>query len=208
MKISIIDCGLQNLGSLVNAIEVVGYESVISDDPTQAFDTDVIILPGVGNFKECMSALVKFGWADFILEQTQIHQKPLLGICLGMQLLSDSSDEGSHGCSVNGLGLISGHIRHLRDLGCSLPIPHVGWNTAEIIKEDEILYGIPNQTDFYFVHSYAYTQVSAEHILAATEYDVSIPSIIKKGNIYATQFHPEKSGKAGLRLLKNFLGNC
>ena len=202
MKVAIVDYGMGNLGSVRRALAELGVDSVIAGHPEQLATADRLILPGVGSFSDGMAQLAQGGWSDEIRRQTLEVGKPLLGICLGMQLLASSSTEGGE---TPGLDLIPGEVNRLDALGCTLRIPHVGWNAITRAGDDELFSGIPDGTDFYFVHSFAFRPASSEHLLADTDYGIQVVAAIGANNVLGTQFHPEKSSKAGFRLLRNFL---
>lgn len=202
MKVALIDYGLGNLGSVRRAIAELGADPHLAAAPGELRSADRVILPGVGSFADGMKLLDAGGWIGAIREEAA-KGKPVLGICLGMQLLASRGTEGG---DTEGLDLIAGTVVGLQTLGCSLRIPHVGWN--EITVRDpscELLDDIPCGTDFYFVHSYAFTPQDPEHVRATTAYGPPIPAVVANGNVAGTQFHPEKSSKAGFRILRNFL---
>lgn len=209
MKVGVIDYGVGNLGSVMRALEEL---RVIPELVTRALDMhamDCFILPGVGNFSDCARLLNKGGWTEALRDEVHGDGKPLLGVCVGMQLLASSSMEGADASSPEGtlgLGFIPGRVEHLRTLGCGLRVPHVGWNSVSPISSQNGLFdGIPEGTDFYFVHSYAFvTQFSAD-VLATTDYGMPVTAAVRRGNVWGTQFHPEKSSRAGFRLLRNFI---
>jgi glutamine amidotransferase len=203
MRVAVIDYGLGNLGSVRRAIAELGAEPVLADKPEQLAAADRVILPGVGSFADGMALLGKRGWVDPLREL----QKPLLGICLGMQLLASRGTEGGE---TEGLDLIPGDVVGLETLGCELRIPHVGWNSVEVKDSNRILRGITGGTDFYFVHSYVLQPRQQADVVAKTSYGVPVTAVVGRGNVMGTQFHPEKSSKAGFRVLRNFLdaGAC
>jgi glutamine amidotransferase len=206
MIVSIVDYGMGNLASVQRALLELGATPVVIDDPEQLQQADRIILPGVGSFGDAMELLQGRGWVEAIRAQVLDQGKALLGICLGMQLLAQSGSEGE--CDTSGLGLIPGDVVHLSRLGCTLRVPHVGWNAitaSPLSPPSPLLAGIPDGTDFYFVHSYAFRTQEPSHLLASTDYDIPVAAVICSGSVFGTQFHPEKSSKAGFRLLKNFL---
>lgn len=202
MKLAIINYGMGNLGSVRRACTELGATVILANHPAALLEADRIVLPGVGGFSEAAACLQSAGWKEAIQLQVLEKGKPLLGICLGMQLLASSGEEGG---LAAGLGLIPGHVRRLDRLGCSLRIPHVGWNDIQLKTDNPLLAKIPNGTDFYFVHSYAFEPVEPDHIMASVYYGAEIAAAVSDRHIFGVQFHPEKSSKAGRRLLQNFL---
>jgi glutamine amidotransferase len=210
MKIGIIDYGIGNIASVIRAFSELEKNSEIVSNPLEAYKFDKLVLPGVGGFNESSSILKTSGWFTAIQDLVGGQDTPLLGICLGMQLLATFSTEGvnldddiSHN---QGLNLIPGSVKNLRDLRCNLRIPHIGWNEIKITnRNDEMFNSIPNGTDFYFVHSYAFTPQNNIAVAATTQYDINISAAIRNGHIWGTQFHPEKSSRAGFKLLDNFI---
>lgn len=197
--IAIIDYGAGNLLSVKNALDYIGEKNIITNDKTEIEKADSYILPGVGAFPYAMQKLVQSNLILTIKEQTK--KKPLFGICLGMQMLLDESDEIK---MTKGLSMISGRVDKITDMG--LKIPHMGWNKLIITKSDnEIMKGINTGDYVYFVHSFK-ANVLNENLIAYSEYGEKIPAFISKDNIYASQFHPEKSGEIGLMMLRNFGG--
>lgn len=203
MKAVVVDYGMGNLGSVRRALELLGADAVVASEPEQLQGADRVILPGVGSFSEGMERLRDGGWDAALAEATQLRQVPLLGICLGMQLLASHGDEGGRSA---GLGLIPGRVRLLSELGCELRVPHVGWNSVLLLGAPTLFALIPDATDFYFVHSFAMVPEDDADLFATCDYGVQVAAVIGRGRVYGTQFHPEKSSKAGLQLLKNFLG--
>lgn len=203
MKVAVIDYGLGNLGSVRRAIAELGSEPVLADKPEQLASADRVILPGVGSFADGMALLRERGWVGALRET----RKPVLGICLGMQLLASRGTEGG---DSEGLDLIPGEVVGLETLGCELRIPHVGWNSVAVDDPGRILRGITSGTDFYFVHSYVFRPREPADVVATTSYGVPVTAVVGRGNVMGTQFHPEKSSKAGFRVLRNFLdaGAC
>lgn len=197
--IAIIDYDAGNLKSVEKALVSLGQEVVVSRQPEVLKSADKVILPGVGSFGDAMANLKKFDLIDTIKEIAH-SGKPFLGICLGLQLLFERSDETP---GVEGLGLLKGTI--LRIPPCEgLKIPHMGWNSLTINPESKLFAGIDNNSYVYFVHSY-YLKAEDESIVAAsTDYSAHIHAAVECGNIYACQFHPEKSSDIGLHILKNF----
>lgn len=198
--IAIIDYDAGNIKSVEKALLSIGETPVLTRDPEVILQADHIILPGVGSFGDAMENLNKFGLIDVIHEA--INRKiPFLGICLGLQLLFESSEETP---GVAGLGILKGKIVRIPE-GPGLKIPHMGWNSLNVRKGTALFKGLEKEPYVYFVHSY-YLQAEDPKIVAATaEYGVTIHASVEKENVFACQFHPEKSSKTGLAILKNFL---
>ncbi len=195
--IAIIDYGAGNLFSVKNALDFIGEESIITSEKNEIISAHSIILPGVGAFPDAMKMLKKADLIDTIKEQAK--KKPLLGICLGMQVLFD---EGLEFEETKGLSLIEGSVDRIKT---DLKIPHMGYNQLEINKQSPLLKGLNEFDSVYFVHSFmAYTD--SENVLAYCDYNIKIPALVQKGNVYGAQFHPEKSGEVGLAILRNFGG--
>lgn len=202
METAIIDYGMGNLLSVQRAFEKCGSDAVIIDNPLELREAEYIVLPGVGAFPDAMENLKKNGWTEELERAVIEKETPLLGICLGMQLLADKSYEVRE---CQGLGYIPGEIvRFVPETG-NERIPHVGW--SDIIKKQEqpILDGIEDGTNFYFVHSYHFNAKRPENVVTVTPYCGEFVSVVIRDNIVGTQFHPEKSQKAGFKLIKNFL---
>lgn len=199
MKIGIIDYGVGNLASVHRALQELKAVPVLITHPDQISSVDKLILPGVGNFSDCAARLKTNDWFTALQHQT----KPLLGICVGMQLLASMSTEGSE---CDGLNLISGRVEHLSQLGCQLRLPHVGWNEVDLCQPADVLFnGIATGVDFYFVHSYAFVPTNKQHVIATTDYGVAVTAAVRQEHIWGTQFHPEKSSRAGFTVLNNFV---
>ena len=210
MKIGIIKYGLGNIGSVFQAVKNIGSNPQIVDNPSDLKKVDKLIFPGVGNFKRSKAILDSDGWTEEILNSSLNLNKPILGICLGMQLLADLGCEGlssEDDKKAIGLGLIKGEVVSLKKLGCKEKIPHMGWNTVTWQGNPKLLKGIVNKMDFYFVHSFAFVPKSNSDLIATADYSIPITSIINRNNIWGTQFHPEKSSKAGMQIIKNFIDN-
>lgn len=203
MNVAIIDYGAGNLASAGRAIESLGHRASVVADPAGCVAADRLVLPGVGSFAAGMERLVERGWPTAIREMVEGSGIPLLGICLGMQLLGTSSPEGGE---TMGLGLIPGRMRHLTELGCDLRIPHVGWNEVrQSRQQDPMFASIPDKSDFYFVHSFAFVADEPDSVSATVPYGPDVTATIARGRVWGTQFHPEKSSKLGLQLLRNFI---
>ncbi|MGH4141035.1 imidazole glycerol phosphate synthase subunit HisH [Clostridium sp.] len=195
--IAIVDYGVGNLKSVQNALNKLNIPSIISSDKDEIAKSRSIIVPGVGAFPDAMKNLKDRG-LDVVIKTAAIKGKPILGICLGMQLFFEESDEIE---KCQGLGLLKGNIRKLEG---SIKIPHMGWNDLYFETNTSILEGVVEHSYVYFVHSY-YAEVGEENIVNAFGiYEKKIPAIVSKGNIFGLQFHPEKSGEAGMKLLENF----
>ena len=202
METAIIDYGMGNLLSVQRAFEKCGSDAVIIDNPLELRDAERVVLPGVGAFPDAMDNLRKNGWIEELNRAVLEKETPILGICLGMQLLADKGYEVRE---CDGLGYIPGEIIRFTQTQEKERIPHVGWN--EILKrEDSPLFdGIADGTNYYFVHSYHFRVANEENIATVTPYCGEFVSSVIKDNIVGTQFHPEKSQKAGFKLIKNFL---
>lgn len=197
--IAIIDYGMGNLRSVQKGFEKVGHSAVITSSPDVLAAAKKVVLPGVGAFEDAMRELQERGLVG-VIGQSIESGKPFLGICLGLQLLFETSYE--HG-QQTGLGILRGEVVRF-DLPAEFKVPHMGWNELEICRRAPLLEGIDPGTHFYFVHSYYVVPSDAEVIATETDYSGRFTSMIWRDNLYATQFHPEKSQSAGLRMLKNF----
>ena len=202
--IAIIDYGMGNLRSVQKGFEKIGADAVVTADPRVVLEADKIVLPGVGAFRDCMHNLEQAGFVEPILKVIA-DGRPFLGICVGMQLLfSDSVEFGLY----RGLDLIPGHVLRfpegMREGDEELKVPHMGWNQLNFKRKPEVFGDVDEGTNVYFVHSYYVKPDDEEVIAATTNYGIEFCSAIWKDNIVATQFHPEKSQHAGLRILKNF----
>lgn len=197
--IAIIDYGVGNLFSLESSLGFIGEDTIVTGDKDQIRRADKLILPGVGAFEDAIAKLKGTGLDQVVIEEAK-KGKPLLGICLGMQMLFDESHEyGFH----NGLGLIPGKVCALEEMiPAGLKIPHIGWNSLEI-KKGKLYKYIKNGDFVYFVHSYAAVECE-DSISAVTEYGTKITASVEKENVFGMQFHPEKSGTVGLKILKAF----
>lgn len=199
--IAVIDYGVGNLFSLKSSLDYTGLENIFTNSESEIRKANALILPGVGAFRDAIDILNKTGLGTIVKEEAE-NGKKILGICLGMQLLFDKSYEYGE---YKGLGLINGDIVSMKDnlKNKKLKVPHMGWNSLEFLKEDKILKYINAGEYVYYVHSY-YAENCNDSVIACSDYDIKIPGIVKNNNIYGIQFHPEKSGKTGLNILKAF----
>lgn len=200
-KIGIVDYGVGNLASVFGAISRLGFTPIIIKDPEEIENIEKLILPGVGSFSNAMKTLEAEKWV-MALENFVNQDKYLLGICLGMQLLASFGYEGG---KTSGLNFIAGEVK-LLDQNASLRLPHVGWNEVRFSdKNNNLLTDIKDGSDFYFVHSFHFLTHNPEQVLAYTNYGQDFVSVVNHKNVYGVQFHPEKSSKSGLQLIKNFI---
>ena len=200
--IAIIDYGAGNLHSVKNALDFLGTQSVITSDADEILAADAVILPGVGAFGDCMACLREMNLIETTVKAAK-SGKPFLGICLGLQLMFEESEEAP---GVKGLGIFKGKIVKIPDRG--LKIPHMGWNSITLAKPSQLL---RDNSFVYFVHSYYLNTDEDDLISAYTEYGEKLAIAVERGNIFATQFHPEKSGEEGMEILKKFValgGKC
>ena len=209
VKVLIVDAGLGNIGSVVAAMKRLNCEvDSVKTPPIEEESRQYthIILPGVGSFKAGITALNKSGWADWIRFSVEVKKKPLLGICLGMQLLASEGYEGmEEDRSIEGLGLIKGDVKML-EAEEGLVLPHVGWNELKITNKDcSLLDGIPERGDMYFVHSYVFKTEKKRETAATSDYGTEFGAVVNKDKIFGVQFHPEKSQKLGRTVLENFI---
>ena len=197
--IAIIDYDAGNLKSVEKALQSLGEDVLVTRDRPELLSADKVILPGVGNFGDAMEKLEGFGLVNVI--QDVIRQgKPFLGICLGLQLLFERSEEAP---GVKGLGILKGEILRIPD-GDGLKVPHIGWNSLKLQNQGRLFAGLEEEPYVYFVHSYYLKAADSQIVKAVTEYGVPIDASVEQGNVYACQFHPEKSSRTGLAILKNF----
>lgn len=200
--IVIVDYGMSNLRSVAKAFEAAGASQItISHKKHDIEKADKLVLPGQGGFPDGMHNLIKHNLIEPIKKHTLLKRKPLLGICLGMQILADVSFEFH---KTNGLGFVKGTVRQLKTGSGRHRIPHVGWDDIRITKPCPILTGVPRTADFYFVHSFIFKPTEQSVVSAVCDYAEVFPAVIWKENIFATLFHPEKSQSNGLRIIKNF----
>ena len=199
--IAIIDYGAGNLQSVKKAYDYLGVETAVTADPRVLSSAAAAVLPGVGAFGDAMAALRSLQLEEPIRHFIE-QDKPFLGICLGLQLLFEGSEESP---GVPGLGVLKGTIHRIPD-GPGLKIPHIGWNSLRLLQKDGLFAGLEEEPYVYFVHSYFLRAEDRSVVSAKTEYGVAIDAAVRRGSLNAVQFHPEKSGKTGLAMLKNFAG--
>ena len=197
--IAIIDYNAGNLKSVEKALHLLGEETVITRSFQEIEAADKVILPGVGAFGDAMEQLKKYE-LDKVIREVAAQGKPFLGICLGLQLLFEGSDESQ---GVEGLHILDGQVFRIPDAP-GLKIPHIGWNSLELANDGRLFQGIENGAYVYFVHAYYLKAANEQIVKATTEYSTHIHASVEQGNVFACQFHPEKSGAVGLSILKNF----
>ena len=197
--IAIIDYDAGNIKSVEKALQKLGQDVVITREKQQILAADKVILPGVGAFGDAMKNLDEYGLVE-VIEQVVEKRIPFLGICLGLQLLFEKSDESE---GVKGLGILKGEVCRIPDQE-GFKIPHMGWNSLHIQNSGRLFKGIPENTYVYFVHSYYLQAEEKEIVKATTQYSTCIHASVEKGNVFACQFHPEKSSRWGLKILENF----
>ena len=198
--IAIIDYGAGNIRSVSKALRHIGCECRVTRDKDEIMNADGAVLPGVGSFGDTVNSLTSYGIKETVKEFIA-SGKPFLGICLGLQLLFPGSDESK---GAEGLGIFDGAITKIPN-GKGLKIPHMGWNSLTVKKGSRLFEGIEENPYVYFVHSYFLNAADKNIVAAQTEYGVTIDAAVERGNVFATQFHPEKSGEVGLKILKNFV---
>ena len=206
MKVTIVDYNSGNISSVINSFKEVAKDKAnieVSSDLEKIKSSDKVILPGQGSFKNCMEALKKInGLMDTLNEFVISKKKPVLGICVGLQMFADIGYEET---KTDGLGWISGSVSKIDNKNGKYKLPHIGWNQIEIVKDSKIFKDIDNKSHMYFVHSYEFIPEDKNVISATTEYSSNIVCSVEKENIFGTQFHPEKSDKLGLKMIDNFL---
>lgn len=198
--VAIVDYGAGNIKSVENAVRYLGHEAVLTRDPAVILSADHVILPGVGAFGDAMARLRRYGLEE-VLKETVKRGIPFLGICLGLQLLFESSEESP---GAQGLGILKGHILRIPD-GEGRKVPQIGWNDLTYPNPGRLFAGLPEGTYVYFVHSYYLRAEDPAIVTARTRYGVDIDASVESGNVFACQFHPEKSEAAGMKILQNFL---
>ena len=206
MKVTIVDYNSGNISSVINSFKEVAKEKVnieVTSDPNKIKSSDKVVLPGQGSFKSCVEALNNIdGLSDSLNEFTMTNKKPLLGICVGLQMFADIGYEETE---TKGLGWISGKVSKIDNHNGKYKLPHIGWNQINIVRDSKIFRDIENNSHMYFVHSYEFVPNDKKVISATTDYSSNIVCSIEKENIFGTQFHPEKSDKTGLKIIDNFI---
>ncbi len=206
MNITIVDYNSGNISSVVNSFKEVAQNKVnieVTSDLKKIKSSDKVVLPGQGSFKSCVDALNKInGLVESLNEFTIENNKPLLGICVGLQMFADIGYEETE---AKGLGWISGKVFKIDNQNGKYKLPHIGWNQINIIKESKIFKNIENSSHMYFVHSYEFIPEDKNVISATTDYSTNIVCSVEKENLFGTQFHPEKSDKIGLKIIENFI---
>lgn len=202
MIIAIVKYGMGNVTSVQKAIKKLGYQSIITDNHNELRNSDLIILPGVGSFKKGMENLHESGLVDILTEEVMVNKKPFIGICLGMQLMATYGNEPE---SVDGLGWMDGEVLKIESPS-GLRIPHLGWNNIQTSLDNQF-YNEFNNLDYYFIHSYHFKAANPEDVTMTVSYDGDLVAGLQKDNIYAIQFHPEKSQEVGMRLLKKIINH-
>ena len=206
MNVIIIDYNSGNISSVINSFNEVAKDKVnitVTSDLNKIKSSDKVVLPGQGSFKSCVNALNKInGLSDTLNEFAITNKKPLLGICVGLQMFADIGYEETE---TKGLGWISGKVSKIDNQNGKFKLPHIGWNQIDILKNSKIFKGIENKSHMYFVHSYEFVPEDKNVISATTDYSSNIVCSVEKENIFGTQFHPEKSDKIGLKIINNFI---
>ena len=206
MNVTIVDYKSGNISSVINSFEEVAQNKVkieVTSDVSKIKSSDKVVLPGQGSFKNCMDALKSInGLVDSLNDFVIINKKPLLGICVGLQMFADVGYEETE---TRGLGWISGKVTKIDNQNGKYKLPHIGWNEINIIKDSKIFKDIKDKSHMYFVHSYEFAPSDKNFIAATTDYTSKHVCAVEKENIFGTQFHPEKSDKAGLKIIDNFI---
>lgn len=202
--ITVIDYGMGNLGSIRNMLKKIGVESEITADPARVAAATKLVLPGVGAFDSGMDNLERSGLVPFLNERVCHAEVPILGICLGMQLMTHTSAEGER----RGLGWVDAETLRFSPADPAIKVPHMGWNVARPVRTDALVEGLTEEARFYFVHSYYVSCKRREDVVLATRYDCEFDSGFRHGNVWGVQFHPEKSHRFGMHLLRNFAERC
>ena len=201
MNIAIIKYGMGNVASVEKMIAKIGFDSIITNNHKEIEEADFILLPGVGSFKKGIENLRESGLIDLLTEEVVVKKKPFLGICLGMQLLATYGNEPE---KENGLGWIEGEVVKI-ELQKKMRIPHMGWNNVKFVNTAPVFYEEFDEQDYYFIHGYHFIAANPADVVLKVTYDIPMVAALQKNNIYAMQFHPEKSQEAGMKLLKKII---
>ena len=206
MNVTIVDYKSGNISSVINSFQAVAQDNIninVTEDLNQIKSSDKIVLPGQGSFKSCVDALNNIsGLVDALNDFVLVNKKPLLGICVGLQMFADVGYEEAE---TKGLGWISGKVSKIDNQNGKYKLPHIGWNEIEFMKNSKIFNGIENKSHMYFVHSYEFIPEDKSVISATVDYSTKVVCSIEKENLFGTQFHPEKSDKVGLKVIENFI---
>ena len=206
MNVTIVDYKSGNISSVINSFQAVAQDNIninVTEDLNQIKSSDKIVLPGQGSFKSCIDALNNIrGLVDTLKDFALVNKKPLLGICVGLQMFADVGYEEAE---TKGLGWIPGKVSKIDNKNGKYKLPHIGWNEIEFMKNSKIFNGIENKSHMYFVHSYEFIPEDKSVISATVDYSTKVVCSIEKENLFGTQFHPEKSDKLGLQIIKNFI---
>ena len=206
MNVTIVDYNSGNISSVINSFKEVAKDSVnitVSSDLSKIKSCDKVVLPGQGSFKSCVGALNNIsGLVDVLNDFTIVHKKPILGICVGLQMFADVGYEETE---TKGLGWIPGKVLKIDNKNGEYKLPHIGWNQINIVKDSKIFKDVENNSHMYFVHSYEFIPEDKDVISATTDYSSKIVCSVERDNLFGTQFHPEKSDKIGLKIIDNFL---
>ena len=206
MNVTIVDYNSGNISSVINSFREIANDKInikVTADLNQINSSDKVVLPGQGSFKSCIDALNKIdGLNDTLNKFAKSNKKPILGICVGLQMFADIGYEETE---TKGLGWISGKVSKINNQNGKFKLPHIGWNQINIVKKSKIFKDIENNSHMYFVHSYEFIPKDKSVIVATTDYSSNIVCAVEKENIFGTQFHPEKSDKTGLKIIDNFI---
>ena len=206
MNVTIVDYKSGNISSVINSFQAVAQDNIninVTEDLNQIKSSDKIVLPGQGSFKSCVDALNNIsGLVDTLKDFALVNKKPLLGICVGLQMFADVGYEEAE---TKGLGWIPGKVSKIDNKNGKYKLPHIGWNEIEFMKNSKIYAGIENKSHMYFVHSYEFIPEDKSVISATVDYSTRVVCSIEKENLFGTQFHPEKSDKVGLKVIENFI---
>ena len=200
--VGILHCGSGNIGSVVNAFNYLGADSILVQKPEHFEQCTRLVLPGVGSFRDAVQKLHDRNLVTGLQTYAMVSKKPVLGICLGMQIMAETGFEGGE---TAGLGWFKGAVERIQPISEKERVPHVGWNDLSIHRQHPLLDGVPDHADFYFVHSYSLLVKESSCLVATCAYAHGVTAIVAKENVFAMQFHPEKSQDHGIRILDNFL---